>query len=85
MARARIFNGGKARELRKNRNIELLELVDLIGENPKTGKPWHRDTLTNIELGHHQPSLALSHAWAEALNVSRSALLMDAPEQDDTP
>lgn len=85
MARSRIFNGGKARELREDKKINIVQLAEKIGENPKTGKPWHRDTLTNIELGHHQPSLTLSHAWAEALDVPRSALLMDAPELDGTP
>ena len=85
MAQRRIFNGGKARELREDRGFSIVQLGEKIGPNPKTGKPWHRDTLTNIELGHHQPSLTLSHAWAEALDVPRAALLMDAPEDGDTP
>lgn len=73
MAR-RTFNGGKARDLREDRDIDIVQLGEKIGPNPKTGRLWHRDTLTNIELGHHQPSLRLSHAWAAALGVQRSDL-----------
>lgn len=79
-----IFNGGKARQLRENKGLEVAELVELIGPNPRTGRPWHADTIRNVELGHHQPSLKLSHAWAQALGVDRSELLMDVPE-DATP
>jgi transcriptional regulator with XRE-family HTH domain len=71
MAR-RTFNGGKARDLRENKNLNVAELADLIEET--SGTRWHRDTLTNVELGHHQPSLKLSHAWAAALGVARSDL-----------
>lgn len=80
MARGQIFNGGKARKLREDRNLDLGELVDEIGANPDTGLLWSRDTLSNVELGHKQPGLKLSHAWANALDVPRSELLMDAPE-----
>jgi transcriptional regulator with XRE-family HTH domain len=71
MAR-RTFNGGKARDLREDRNLNVAELADLIEET--SGTRWHRDTLTNVELGHHQPSLKLSHAWAAALGVPRPDL-----------
>lgn len=79
MAR-QIFDGGKARELRKGKNLELPELVDLLGDNPKTGKPWHRDTLTNVELGYTQPGLHLSHEWARVLDVPWDELQTDAPD-----
>lgn len=86
MARRRIFNGGKARKLREDKaNLTLTQLVEALGPNPETGLLWSRDTLSNVELGHKQPGLNLSHAWANALDVPRSELLMDAPEQDDTP
>lgn len=103
MAR-QVFNGGKARELREEHNLNIRELVVAIADKTRIarGEPaiadmdisdaqkvvlakpdsWHPDTLTNVELGHTQPSLKLSHAWATALNVSRSELLMDAPESD---
>lgn len=71
MAR-RTFNGGKARDLREDRELYLADLANLIEET--SGTRWHRDTLTNVELGHHQPSLKLSHAWAAALGVPRSDL-----------
>lgn len=85
MARRKIFNGGKARELREDKkNLTTLgELSDAIGINPDTGFHWSPDTLSNVELGHTQPGLKLQHAWAKALNVPRSELLMDAPELDD--
>jgi transcriptional regulator with XRE-family HTH domain len=83
MAREQIFNGARARELRKDKTtLDLAELAEEIGINPDTGLLWSRDTLSNVELGHKQPGLKLSHAWADALNVPRSELLMDAPEQD---
>ena len=83
MAR-KVFDGGKARQLREDKNLNIRELSDRCGINPQTDRQWHPDTLTNVELGHTQPSLKLSHAWAAALEVSRSELLMDAPETDDT-
>lgn len=83
MASERVFNGGKARELRKDKtDLDLAELAEKIGVNPDTGLLWSRDTLSNVELGHKQPGLKLQHAWAAALDVPRSELLMDAPEQD---
>ena len=86
MASERVFNGGKARELRRDKaGLTLTQLVEKIGINPETGLLWSRDTLSNVELGHKQPGLNLSHAWARALGVPRSELLMDAPEDGDTP
>lgn len=82
MAPSKIFDGSKARELREDAGIEIAELVEALGVNPKTGKHWHRDTISNVELGHHQPSLKLSHAWAAALNVTRSDLMTEAVEPD---
>lgn len=83
MARSKIFNGGKARDLREEKNITVRELAKLIEEHSDSA--WSRDTIRNIELGHKQPGLKLSHAWANALDVLRSDLLMDAPEPSDTP
>jgi len=87
MAGRKIFNGVKARDLRLDEaNLTLGQLAEKIGPNPDTGLLWSRDTLSNVELGHKQPGLNLSHAWARALDVPRAELLMDAPEQDgDTP
>lgn len=86
MAREQVFNGARARELRKDKkNLDLAELAEEIGVNPDTGLLWSRDTLSNVELGYKQPGLKLSHAWAAALGVPRAALLMDAPEDGDTP
>jgi transcriptional regulator with XRE-family HTH domain len=82
MARQQRFDGGKARELRERKGLEITELVELIGPNPKTGKPWDRSTVTNAELGYTQPGLRLCHAWARALNVSWDALMTDAPASD---
>jgi transcriptional regulator with XRE-family HTH domain len=77
MARRRNFNGGKARDLREDKNIEVDALIERIGTNPKTGRLWHVDTIRNVELGHHQPSLNLGHAWARALGVDHSELLCE--------
>jgi transcriptional regulator with XRE-family HTH domain len=79
MAR-RIFNGGKARELREQADITVRELVGILSEESELR--YAEDTIRNVELGHKQPSLTLSLAWANALDVPRSELLMDAPEQD---
>src|SRR5689334_7467410 len=69
MAR-RIFNGGKARDLRRNQQIHHLDqLVAALGNNPKTGRPWHRDTISNVELENAQPGPELVDAWAKALGV----------------
>jgi transcriptional regulator with XRE-family HTH domain len=85
MARGRVFNGGKARELRKDKaNLTLSQLVEAIGVNPETGRPWHRDTITNVELGHTQPGPDLASAWANALDVPLQRLYIatwdDLPE-----
>ena len=82
MARSKVFNGGRARELRENRNMtpsELLAEINRIGPDE-----WALNTIHGGENG-RTVGLRLQHAWAEALNVSRSALLMDAPEDGDTP
>jgi transcriptional regulator with XRE-family HTH domain len=79
MARRRIFDGGKARELREGKGLEISELVELIGPNPKKGKPWDRTTLSNVECGNTQPGLHLSHAWARALGIPRDVLMTEAP------
>jgi transcriptional regulator with XRE-family HTH domain len=81
MARGRVFDGGKARKLREDRNMTPAELLDEI--NQIGPDEWALNTIHGGEKG-RPVGLKLQHAWAEALNVSRSALLMDAPEQDDT-
>lgn len=79
MAR-RTFNGGKARDLRESKNITVDALVEQIHRS--TGRRWHPDTIRNVELGHTQPGLNLSHAWACALGVPRDELLDPAaPER----
>jgi transcriptional regulator with XRE-family HTH domain len=84
MARGRIFFGGKARKLREQADLSVRELVDIIEKESELR--YDVNTLYNVELGYKQPSTTLSLAWAAALNVPRSELLMDAPEQDgDTP
>lgn len=83
MAGRKIFNGGKARDLREEKNITVRELAELIEEHSDSA--WSQDTIRNVELGHKQPGLKLGHAWANALDVDRSELLMDAPEDGDTP
>jgi transcriptional regulator with XRE-family HTH domain len=75
MAR-RTFDGKKARELREDKDITPLALVELI--HRLTGRRWHPDTIRNVELGHTQPGLNLSHAWARALGIPRDELLDDA-------
>ena len=45
---------------------------------------WDKNTINGGELG-RPVGLRLQHAWASALNVHRRALLMDAPEDGDTP
>jgi transcriptional regulator with XRE-family HTH domain len=80
MGQRRIFNGGKARELREQADLTVRDLVKILDE--EADLRYAEDTLRNVELGHKQPSLVLSLAWASALNVPRSELLMDAPEQD---
>jgi transcriptional regulator with XRE-family HTH domain len=82
MARARVFDGGKARELRENRNMTPAELLDEI--NKIGPDEWALNTIHGGENG-RPVGLRLQHAWAEALTVSRSALLMDATEGGDTP
>lgn len=73
----KVFNGPLARELREERNLTVDELADQIG--------WHPDTLRNVELGHKQPSLKLSHAWARALEIPRAELMTDAPQAEAEP
>lgn len=80
MARRRIFYGGKARKLREQADLSVRELVDIIEKESELR--YDVNTLYNVELGHKQPSPTLSLAWAAALNVPRSELLMDAPESD---
>lgn len=72
MAPRKIFNGGKARDLRGRMRLE--QLIADLGVNPQTGRPWHRDTLSNVELGHTQPGPDLASAWAEALGVPEQSL-----------
>jgi transcriptional regulator with XRE-family HTH domain len=81
--RRRIFTGVKARQLREERDLTVNELVEILEE--KSELRYHPDTLRNVELGHTQPGPELQLAWAAALNVPRSELLMDAPEDGDTP
>ena len=83
MASERVFNGGKARELREKADITVRELVEILAEESELR--YDVNTLYNVELGHKQPSTVLSLAWANALDVPRSELLMDAPEDGDTP
>lgn len=83
MARERIFNGGKARKLREQADLSVREVTAIIKKDSEL--TYDVNTLYNVELGYKQPSPTLSLAWAAALNVSRSALLMDAPESSDTP
>lgn len=89
MARRKVFNGGKARELREERNQSLDQLTDTINKisaaraaarqvEPTT---WDKNTINGGELG-RPVGLHLQHAWAAALGVDRSVLLMDAPEQE---
>jgi hypothetical protein len=79
----RVFNGELARQLREGADLGVRDLIALVEEQSELS--WHPDTIRNVELGHAQPSPELSLAWAAALNVTRSALLMDAPEDGDTP
>lgn len=81
MAGRKVFNGVEARRLREEADLTVKELVEII--ETKSHLRYHPDTLRNVELGHTWPSTTLSLAWAAALNVSRSELLMDAPEMDD--
>jgi transcriptional regulator with XRE-family HTH domain len=81
MARTtRPFDGKRARALRIDKGMEVEELIQKIGVNPKTGRHWDRTTVSNVENGNTQPGLKLSHLWAAALGVPRSSLLV--PEQD---
>jgi hypothetical protein len=82
MARARVFDGGKARKLREDRNMTPTELLDEINQIDDFG--WALNTIHGGENG-RPVGLRLQHAWAKALDVPRSVLLMDAPEQDGTP
>jgi transcriptional regulator with XRE-family HTH domain len=83
MASDRIFDGGKARKLREQADLTVRDLVDILEKDSELH--YDRNTLYNVELGHKQPSLELSLAWANALEVPRAELLMDAPEDGDTP
>jgi transcriptional regulator with XRE-family HTH domain len=78
----RVFNGQKARELREEADLSVRELAQILEEDSELA--YAEDTLRNVELGYKQPSVELSLAWANALDVPRSDLLMDAPELSDT-
>jgi transcriptional regulator with XRE-family HTH domain len=82
MASERIFDGGKARRLREQADLSVRDLVDILAKESELH--YDRNTLYNVELGHKQPSVELSLAWANALEVPRTELLMDAPELSDT-
>lgn len=70
------FDGRMARKLREERNVTVPELADRIEDS--TGRRWDDDHLRNVELGHKQPGLKLSHAWADALGVEWGDLMTDA-------
>ena len=54
----------KLKELRKNRNLTLIELSDKIGISPTT--------LNRIEEGKKIPTLDVVYAITEALNLTKS-------------
>ena len=92
MARQRVFDGGKARELREEQNMDIGQLTDAINkiaaetaaiEGTEPLK-WAKNTINGGEFG-RPVGLKLQHAWAKALGVPRSELLMDAPEDGNTP
>lgn len=78
MAPERIFDGARARELREQTNMTGKDLVRAIAKDSELR--YDVNTLYNVELGYAQPSPALSLAWAAALHVPRTELLMDAPD-----
>lgn len=92
MALARVFNGGKARELREEKNLNIGQLTDAINKiaaetaaaDGTEPLKWAKNTINGGEFG-RPVGLKLQHAWATALGVPRSELLMDAPEDGDTP
>lgn len=72
----------RIRHLREAYGLSIPDLVERIAAH---GVTVHKDTISNIELGHRRASTRLLTAWAKALGINPLDVCQpDAGDTDDS-